>query len=431
MLPNFDLNKLSQIFNPNLQNIQQPSPMSPDMGVGMMNMNNQGNQDDQLNQALMSLLTPKDEQYDKFTQMLGMMPQRENYQPGKMRKIGAFLGGLGAGGPIGVSGGQPIGYKSDVPGGLKIQSSILDEPYNQAMSDWGSKAGSTLEAAKLENTRNTQSRLAGSNLKMAQLRERTISDQEDKTRNQNDLANKNLELKAGDQKIRQQRADAYEFRIKNPNHIIKEAGEYLVSIDPQSGESELIRDSSGEPIETGKLDDKTKLQLQLDNSLKEIGARNSASKELEGVKQTNRKDLETTKETNRQKDITARSSSPKTTTTKTETAANRHTRLFDKAVEGINKNPAWNEYIHLDIPHKTFKIDTPESKSGLFGLGAKKGGDPTIAKSITDYIYEGDSAQQDNQPLKRADGKVHVKRKSDGLQGWVTDPDMEKYEVIP
>ena len=95
----FDLNRLSNLFDPNLlqpQQLQQPSPNMPNGPVGNMDI---GMGDDELQQQLMKLLSPQDEQYDRFAEMLQMIPQRENYQPTKGRRIASALMGLGTASP--------------------------------------------------------------------------------------------------------------------------------------------------------------------------------------------------------------------------------------------------------------------------------------------------------------------------------------------
>lgn len=391
-IPNIDLNRLSQLLKPGGMNpldMNQPAPNYPNM-----DMMGGGNQDDQLNQALMSLLQPKDEQYDRFAQMLQMMPQREAFQPTKGRRIASALAGLGTASPLGISHGQVIGFKSDVPKSIEIQRSMLDEPYDRAMFDWGNQAKNTLEAAKMENTRNVNSRIAGSNIKSEQIKERNLRRQIDRDEA---IKEKETAKTASDTekvKISKQRADAYVYKTTHPNHKFIETNGLIYSVDPVTSKTEVLKDSEGEDIKSDRLGDADKANLQLKNAKELESQRQSNRVGLEETKQSNREEMEGTRQLNREKTITTQAKVSGSATAKGETPAAKQTRLFNRALEGVNRNPAWKDYIAIDPVRKIFKIDTPESKSGIFGssIGAKKGGDPKIAKAILDYVYGDESS---------------------------------------
>lgn len=373
-------------------------------------------------------LDPRDEQYEQFVQLLSLMPKRADFEPSKFRRFAAMMAGLGAGGPAGISSGAPIGYRSNVEEGLKNQRMILDEPYDKAMYDWNSQAKPLLEASKLENTKNVNSRIASSNVRSAELREKGIErqllrDEQLKAKEDADLARKNEELK-----VRQQRANTYDYRTKNPNHVYQtDKDGYVYSVNPQTNKTEYLTDDDGDKIQSSRLSDRDRIEMQLESTLEGIRARGSVSRSLEEQRQGNREELVDKRETN----IRNR---PASSTTRGETASARHIRLYDKAVEGVNKNPAWKDYISFDHVHKVFNIDTPKGKSGGIFNKATPGGDPEIAKEITKFIYgdeNGKSSNKSSKPTIRSDGKTKVKRKSDGQVGWVTDPDLDKYDLVP
>ena len=387
---------------------------------------------------LQQMLNPKDEQFNRFVQLLQQIPQKQNFQPSGMRKFAGFMANLGSGSPLGISGGQPIGYKSDIAGGFKNQQMINDEPYNSAVQEWLRKSEPTLESAKLENTRNVNQRIGASNIRTAQLREEGLSRQ----RNWDTVKQADLEEKQrqGQEKIdtSKQRAAAYTWDKEHPNHTYREDAEgNIFSVDPKTDETQYLFDQEGNKIKSKNLSDEMKMKIRHEDTMSEIGARGNEARKTEDVRAGNRGNLEDQKTENKVKTATTRTGAA----AKPETEAARHLRQFDLAVKAINEHPEWNEYIHLDAPHKIFKVDTPESKTGFFGLGAKKAGDPAIAKKILDYVYGNDkvSNQQSAAPARkeltrattRADGKTHVKNKTTGETGWVTNPNSDKYELIP
>lgn len=429
-----DLNKLNQLLNPfggfgQQQQQQMPSPTNPTLGIGMMDqsLDGQPNEDDELNKALMSLLTPKDEQYDRFTQMLGNIPQRSEHQPGLGRRIAGFVAGLGAGGAQGISGGQPIGYKSDIPGGLKIQQSINEEPYSRALNDWKINADPTLEAAKLENTRNVNSRISASGIKTAQLRESTIDRQLKRDEQVKSKEDAETSRKSEDQKIRKQRADAYVYKTMHPNHEFIETGGLIYSIDPITSKTEVVKDSDGDPIESDKLGDEAKANLGLKNARELENLRQSGRESLEDTRQSDRESLEKTRQLNRIETKTTPSAS--TSGIKDETPTAKQQRIYNRAVEAVNKHPEWREYISVDKLRKVPDILTPEAKKGSWFSKPSSGGDPKVTEEILKFIY-GDEAEP-TKATKRADGKVHVRRKSDKVEGWITNPNLSLYELIP
>lgn len=86
----------------------------------------------------------------------------------------------------------------------------------------------------------------------------------------NNLANQGLDIKRGDQDIRQQRANVYEFKSKNPNmHIVLPKGGNVLAINPQTGEAV----DSGIP--TGSLSDEDRINLQGTNNMNAIKERGS------------------------------------------------------------------------------------------------------------------------------------------------------------
>lgn len=414
---NMDLLKLSELLKP------KRSPTDP-YGNSQAYPEMMGS----LNDDLLSdnSLNPRDEQYEQFVQLLGLMPKRENFEPSKGRRFAAFMAGLGAGGPVGISSGAPIGYRSDVGKGLEVQRAINDEPYDKAMYDWNSQAKPLLEASKLENTKNVNTRIASSNVRTAELREqglkRQLMSEEEKARhNKEEEDRKREELK-----IRQQRAATYDYRTKNPNHVYQtDKDGFVYSVNPQTDKITYLTDDDGDKIQSSKLSDRDRIEMQLDATLEEIRARGSVSRSLEEQRQGNREKLLG----QREKNIRTRP---------TRATSSRNETPYEKAVKAVNTHPEWKDYILFDDVHKTFRVDIPKAKTkGILGLGKEApAGDPKVAQEINDFIY-GDSKSSSSstkvtKPTIRAkDGKTHVRKKSTGEEGWVTDPDLDKYDLIP
>lgn len=420
------------MFNPlDLLKKQQNSPTFPDMapgGLGPQSMS--PDPTDLMNPS------PRDVQFEQLVNLINTMPQRSQYEPSKFKKIMAAVAGLGAGGPAAYSNGAALGYKSDVPSGLKIQQGILDMPFNKAMSDWEDKEKPLLESARLENARNTNERLTRSNERTATIRDRTVTRQIDRDRELADEANK--KIGQGQQKIdiAKQRATAYVYGKEHPNHVYKEdKNGNVYSINPQDNTVEVLYDDDGMPIKSAHLPEEMKLKIQHNNRISEIDESGSQTRKTEETKQTDRLALEDKKNT----DILTRPDK-RGSPVKNETPAQKKVRLYNLAAEARNKNPDWKNYIKLS-PGNNFTINIPEGKSGLFGWNKADGGNAKTATAINDFIYGSTPAASnvtapevetkgESKPEVRKDGKTHVKRKSDGQAGWVTNPDMYLYDIF-
>jgi hypothetical protein len=77
--------------------------------------------------------------YTEYLKHIAGMPNREDYAPNTLQKIGAVLAG--------VSG----GLRGDVAGGIQNARAIADYPYMRAFEDWGAKGKGLSAAAELES----------------------------------------------------------------------------------------------------------------------------------------------------------------------------------------------------------------------------------------------------------------------------------------
>lgn len=281
---NLDLLKLAQIFNPGT--IQ--SPMNPNPGVimdgpdtgglsGMMDRSGGQSNEPDLMTAIKELLSPKDTQFGRFEDAISAMPNRADYKPSKTRQVLAAIAGMGSGGPVGISGGQPIGYQAKVADGLKVRDSIRDESYNRALTDWSDKLDPLSKIAQMEQNRNVGNRATGIGILQRKSADdklaHTIEVDADKTRQADE--------KIG---IQRDRAETYikakEFAMQHPNYktVTDENGE-IVFWNPQEP-TKIIR--SG--INSGDIGDIQKSELKVEGDLKSIAARGAESRKTGAAK---------------------------------------------------------------------------------------------------------------------------------------------------
>lgn len=325
--------RLANIFSPTGQTTPQQFPVGSiggpiDTGPSV----NQGGPD--LMTAIQDLLTPKDQQFNTYADMISSMPRREDYAPSKFRQIAAAIAGMGAGGPVGISNGAVLGYRSNVPEGLKIQQAINEEPYSRALTDWSMKVKPQGEIAQMEQTRNVGNRATGLGVLQRQQAQEKLDEQE----------RRNLEIeRQGREKleIQRDRAEAY---IKSKNFQI-EHPEYKAFVD-EDGNLVLYNptDPTAEPIETGvkKLSEMEKIDLQVQGQLKVANARAAASQKLEGIRQANRKEIEGVRQINRL-DLKTTPSGTSSIGKPLSPAATATDRI-NKAIEIINARPELQKY---------------------------------------------------------------------------------------
>lgn len=321
------------------------SPTSPDMGVGNMNASPPQQQDNSdIMSQIAALFQPNNQQFNKVSQLVDQMPQRSSFHPSTMNKIAAFAAGLGTGsGAAHYYGGVPVGFEGDIPSGLKVQSAMLDKPYNDAMTDWKNKLEPTEKLSSIEGQRNTNDRLIGGQL--------LSNERATKERERKEAADA-VKAEQGQQKIdiANKRADAYigakKFAQDHPNYksLTDESGK-VYFYNPQ--------DPSAEPIYSGVdgASDLEKIDLRVEGSLKEIQARAKAAQDLEGTKQGNRMDLEKGKQIDRldlkQTPVPTKPGST-SSTNKPESPTQTRVRIATDANNLKMSHPEWSKYITIE-----------------------------------------------------------------------------------
>lgn len=206
------------------------------------------------------------------------------------------------------------------------------------------------------------------------------------------LAESGLEIKRDDQGIRQQRADIYDYKAKNPNlkFVVGKNGNFFTQ-DPATGE---MRDTGHS---SDKMPEAEKLKITGEQRMSEINAKQSGAEKLQGIKGGQQL-----------ANIGARVSGQQATD------ANKISLTNDKPIaptqERVQQNNAARELMtsrpdlapFIKIDDKGgFTVDQP----GTSFFGSPTGPNAAQAKEITDHIYNSKPAKM---PAKVAGNKVTV-----------------------
>lgn len=255
---------MSQMFDINQSNLIGPQSMDE---VSRSNMPD--NDMDKIRQIYGELYQPEHEGIDRMTQMINTMPERNH--PSMLRKI---FGGIAQG-----LGGGPEAYEN-----------IAYAPYRREMQDWQTKFKPIEDLANQERGVNANSRQFAQSVVGNQLGQDKLNLAENKMRSDREIQDAKLE-------VTRFRAAAYDYKQRHPNHQYKtdEQGR-LLAVDPTTNKTEYVLDpQSGEPVQSDKLSDEQKMEMQLKNQKELIGIRAGNARQLEGIRQTNRIELDKSK----------------------------------------------------------------------------------------------------------------------------------------
>lgn len=426
--------RLSNIFSPTFpRDVEDKSGLGPSDRIARASLDqvpNQSSSGIDMNQVIQKLMSPDEEMFNRMKSQVDEMPLLSNFKnPGLWTKIRAHLAAMGA---------------DNAAQARQIREGIEHEPYLKALDAWKMRLDPTQELAKMENTRNVNARLTGSTILSNESTNKRLTEQARKDRE----AELDRDL---DRQIRQQRADTYDFKTRHPTFktATRRDGK-LVFYDPADPSKTIVSD-----IDTGKLSDVDKINLEHQGNLEEIQERGKIAKSLEGERQVNRKELsdlqfghqeslEETKQQNRLKTEGVRQqnrievkkipSASSNTTTQSETQKKQG--LINKANKIISENPELKSYIIFEKNNAGTVQGVRIAPSGIFGDEQKRmkaynllfGQEPvpgvTQDKNVTPQ-------SKVTKPNVRADGKTHVRLKKTGQVGWVTNPDMSKYDLEP
>ena len=420
--------RLNNIFAPTLSG----SDSNPVQNVQNDQTPGQSNSMIDPSELIKQLMSPNEEMFNRMKSQVDSMPLESNFKdPSLWTKIRAHLAAGGADNPIQAK---------------QTREGIEHAPYLKALNQWKMQLEPTEKLAQFENTRNVNNRLTGTGI----LRDEQTARRNAEIERKNKVHEEDVDE---DRKIRQQRADAYDFKSRNPDFkTATDSNGELIFYDPKDPSKVL---HSG--IQTGKLSDIDKVNLQHEGRLEEIQARTKSAKELESDRQSNRLGLETAKFGNRQ---TLEQTKEEASTKKEETRQTNRVTLkqtpsasqsgknaiqsetqkkqgqINKALKIISENPELKSYIIFEKNNAGTVQGVRIAPSGIFGDEAKRmkaynllfGQEPVPGVSSDKNVTPQSNS---NKPTIRADGKTHVKRKSDGQVGWVTNPDMSKYDLEP
>lgn len=233
---------------PDVNSFEQPSAPTPDAGLS------------RIAQMMKQLYSPEDEMSNRMRTMIDEFPTRD--KPGWLKRISASVIG---------------GLDSDTKTSGR---DLLDRGYNRKLTDWKDKFDPVHKAATLERQSNTNERTNVYQTISAQLRDE--AEQHRVEKNERDF------------KIKQQRADIYEYKAKNPDaKLVFPKGGFVTSIS--DGKATIVRGADGQPIETGTLSDGDKAELMQNNAMERIAATGDEARRTEGVRQQGREDIQSQK----------------------------------------------------------------------------------------------------------------------------------------
>lgn len=323
------------------------------------------------------LYQPSTDASSRFDKLISDYPKREN--PSILRRLGSMI--------------------VDYTKGPQAGQAMMDQPFNESLTDWKNKVGPTEQAANLERYSNTNDRTLAYQQISTELRDRAQQAKE-----------KNDEAKMT---IAQHRADIYDFKAKNPDmKIVMPAGGNIQAINPQTGE---IHDLG---IPTGSLTETDKINLQQENKLKDIKATGEQNRQTENVRQTGREGIAETRGwsifnipdsanpgqtkavkinaiTGEVQDVkqggtnVPGAAKPSSTggTNKPEMPTQTRVRQFNAARQLINSRPELAQFIKLGTPGANDFTVTPPSTSKNYFTGKASGPTPQQFKEINDAIY--------------------------------------------
>lgn len=215
------------------------------------------NSDYNVSNRMKEIYHPESAATDRFNELSSAYPDREKYKPSWARAMMAALSAFG-------------------PGGHQMGMQVMDEPFNDKLTDWKNKIGPAQQAATNERYSNTNERSLAFQTVSNELRQHAL-----------DAKEKMDETKS---KIAQQRADVYQFKSEHPDlKIVITKGGNVQAINPKTGESH----DTGIP--TGSLTELDKMNLSQEHSLEQIGAKGVNASDLETQRQTGREGLAETR----------------------------------------------------------------------------------------------------------------------------------------
>lgn len=347
----------------------QPNPIQPPVNQpangGLSN----------IAQKMAEMYTPESEASDRYNKMISDYPNREDTKPGFWRSLGSAI----------------IDYTK----GPQRGQAFYDQPFQDKLIDWKNKIGPAGTAANLERNQNVN--------------ERTMSYQTASNILRQNAQDEKAKMDEANIKIRQQRADVYDWKAKHPNmKMVFPKGGNIQAVDPTSGK---VIDLG---IPTGTLTDADKYDLQQENAIARIDESGNQARQTEGVRQGGREAIAETRGwqiynvpdpanpgqskavkinaiTGEVKDIAGVSgpmSKPSSTGNKPETPRQKRDREYNAASQLKNTDSELGQFIKIGSPGSNdFEITQPSDPTFFGYQRGHKGPTPDQAKRINDIVY--------------------------------------------
>lgn len=386
-----------------LQQLQQPTtgPTTPNQGVINQDMmSNTGYNQSEVDspdygnnilEQISKLFNPSHYASDQLRTEVGRMPDRANYQPKMLQKVGGFMTALGSGaGPAGMWGGTPVGFRGGDPiRAIAAGDAVRNRDFNQAMGDWKEKIDPLAKMAGYENASNNVQRQHINDMNRARYQE-----SEHERRTQEGI--KRDEVARGNLRVREAHANIAAFKANNPKHEIKvnEKG-YLIGINPLDNTGSIILYDNGEPIKSNELSDAEKINLGIQGRIAVANVQgNIGSRQIGERADREDRQIDRRAETEEQHIVSRGNQDLRRDAAKAltpENATQRRIDLLVRAQQAQNINPEWTPYIHM-LEDNQFRVMAPDDApwhgfESPGGAKARQDKHKSIIDEINQYIY--------------------------------------------
>ena len=215
---------------------------------------------------------PHYEAQQKYNQLAGAYPNRADYKPSIMRRIGgalmAFSGGMAPG--------RGLDFYHANPNAIKAGIDFMEDPFNKAQEDWSKQIVPAQQAATMERYQNANERQAAYQTASTKIREKAETDKA-----AND-ARKAANAEA--------RTRIYQFKAEHPNAQFRmPKGGNIQVYDPST------KQWTDSGIATGTLSEMDQMDFKHEDTMEEIGKRTEGALSLEGKRQSGREKLQSEK----------------------------------------------------------------------------------------------------------------------------------------
>lgn len=342
-----------------------------------------------VNKRMSEIYTPETEATQKFTEMVGNYPRLENYKPSMLRRIGSAL--IATGGSFNQRG-QFQPNSAAMESGMEF----LNRPHTEKYIDWKNQIGPLQQAATNERYSNINERTMAYQTVASELRQKA-----QEAKDKNDTINA---------QIRQQRADAYELKARNPNMKFDFSGPTVLMANPATGQ---VTDTK---IPTGSMSDVDKMTLAQEQALEKITATGEQARQTEDVRQTNR--METIGARGEQA-RTTKSTPSGATGSKGELPTQTRVRQFNAAREILNSRPDLRQFIQIGNPGSQDFTITPPNPSAWTQAG--RGPTQQQYEEIQRLIYGDNQSNKTQRMVKtQRNNKTGATRQVESLDGGKT-----------